>query len=98
MDDTGSEKDSNKNWFGPKKYGFGIRPTSWQGWLMLILFLIVEVVIVSIAPLLYPSWFTPKQIGSDVTPATWQGWVVTLLPALLLIVSIYYIYNKQRNR
>ena len=26
-----------KPWFGPKRTGFGWRPTSWQGWLIIAL-------------------------------------------------------------
>ena len=29
------------NWFVPKKYGFGARPNSWQGWLATILFCLI---------------------------------------------------------
>lgn len=26
-------------WFGPKSYGIGCRPVSWQGWLVMALFI-----------------------------------------------------------
>lgn len=33
------------DWFGPKRIGFGIRPQTWQGWAVLLLFAIVLVVL-----------------------------------------------------
>jgi hypothetical protein len=26
--------DTRRPWFGPKRIGFGIRPQTWQGWLI----------------------------------------------------------------
>ncbi len=31
----------NKPWFKPKKYGYGFRPITWQGWLLTLLLLAV---------------------------------------------------------
>ncbi len=28
-------------WFGPKRVGFGIRPQTWQGWLVVLIVLAV---------------------------------------------------------
>ena len=27
-------------WFGPKRFGFGIGPASWQGWLVMLVFVV----------------------------------------------------------
>lgn len=40
------EKRPKKPWFGPKRIGYGIRPTSWQGWLIVV---VITVIIVLIA-------------------------------------------------
>jgi len=37
---------SNKPWFGPKRYGIGFRPQTWQGWLILIGGVVVLVLVV----------------------------------------------------
>lgn len=28
-----------RGWFGPKLFGIGVSPASWQGWLVLVVFL-----------------------------------------------------------
>ena len=39
-----------KPWFGPKRVGWGLRPTSWQGWVLLLVvvaaFVLVRVLLV----------------------------------------------------
>jgi hypothetical protein len=30
---TGNQQD-RRPWFGPKRIGFGLRPQTWQGWLI----------------------------------------------------------------
>jgi hypothetical protein len=32
-------------WFGPKRIGFGLRPQTWQGWLVTLLICVVIVVV-----------------------------------------------------
>ncbi|QII03990.1 hypothetical protein BH93_00165 [Rhodococcoides fascians A25f] len=32
-----------RTWFGPKRYGWGISPHTWEGWLLLAIFVIVVV-------------------------------------------------------
>jgi hypothetical protein len=32
-------------WFGPKRYGWGLTPTSWQGWLLTAVFVAVVIVL-----------------------------------------------------
>ena len=27
-------------WFGPKRFGFGIGPASWQGWVVMLVFVV----------------------------------------------------------
>lgn len=97
MNDQNSDND-NKPWFGPKHSGFSNRPTAWQGWLVIVPLLILEVAIANIVPHLYPAWFKPKTIGSGTTPATWQGWLVVIVPALLLIAIVGSIRYKQRQK
>lgn len=99
MDNTdSSRKDPDKEpWFGPKRIGIGIRPTSWQGWTFLILALLIVAGIAFQAPKRYPAWFAAKTIGSGYTPATWQGWTISLVPVLLILVCIWYIYRKQNK-
>ena len=33
-----SGKKTSAGWFGPKRFGFGIGPASWQGWLVMLVF------------------------------------------------------------
>lgn len=32
-----------RTWFGPKRYGWGISPHTWEGWLLLAIFVIAVV-------------------------------------------------------
>lgn len=32
-----------RTWFGPKRYGWGISPHTWEGWPLLVVFVIVVV-------------------------------------------------------
>ncbi|WP_265443229.1 hypothetical protein [Flexivirga meconopsidis] len=36
----------NKPWFGSKRVGVGIRPQTWQGWLVVVLAVVVLVVVI----------------------------------------------------
>lgn len=35
-----------KPWFGSKRVGFGIRPQTWQGWVVMAVFVVVLIVVV----------------------------------------------------
>jgi Ca2+/Na+ antiporter len=30
-----------RGWFGPKTFGWGAQPTGWQGWVVILLFVLV---------------------------------------------------------
>lgn len=30
-----------KSWFGPRKFGFGVTPITWQGWICTLLLVLV---------------------------------------------------------
>ena len=32
-----------RTWFGPKRIGWGISPHTWEGWLILVIFVIVVI-------------------------------------------------------
>lgn len=46
MDNSGKQR---KSWFGPKRIGFGLRPQTWQGWVVTLLVLAVIVLIVELS-------------------------------------------------
>jgi hypothetical protein len=35
-------------WFGPKRVGYGLRPQTWQGWLIIALFVVVVIVVATL--------------------------------------------------
>lgn len=39
---------SKNPWFGPKKLGYGLRPVSWQGWLVIIALVIISSAILNL--------------------------------------------------
>ena len=36
-------------WFGPKRWGWGWRPVSWQGWVVILIYIIVVILIAKVA-------------------------------------------------
>lgn len=34
-----------RSWFGPKRVGFGLRPQTWQGWVVVILVVAAVIVV-----------------------------------------------------
>jgi hypothetical protein len=52
-------------WFGPKRFGFGIGPRSWQGWLVtaLLLAAIAGSRLLTPEALGLPHWARPAFIG-----------------------------------
>ena len=69
---------TERPWFGPKRFGWGWTPVTWQGWLVVIAFvaaivltgvylrgamrILVEIVLIVI--LLAVSWLTSDRTGS----------------------------------
>jgi hypothetical protein len=41
-----TNRNEQRPWFGPKRIGFGLRPQTWQGWLVT---LAIVVAVVSVA-------------------------------------------------
>lgn len=41
--------DNRRSWFGPKRVGWGIRPQTWQGWLITLLVVALIVILPLIA-------------------------------------------------
>jgi hypothetical protein len=39
---------SRRPWFGPKRVGFGIRPQTWQGWLVTLGFVALVVIVIAL--------------------------------------------------
>jgi hypothetical protein len=37
-------------WFGPKRFGYGYRPQTWQGWLLLAVLVALLITAASVAP------------------------------------------------
>ena len=41
--------DEHRPWFGPKRIGWGYRPQTWQGWLIMLAFTVIVVLIAVLA-------------------------------------------------
>jgi hypothetical protein len=50
-----TEKQQNKYWFKAKKYGWGWTPSSWQGWTILIVFIIIETLLALNMNIFFPG-------------------------------------------
>lgn len=80
-----TQHQDKKYWFKTKRYGYGWRPSSWEGWLTVLIFL----VLLFLGALLFNPE-TPAQIPYFV------GY--TLIVALLLIYVSYKKGEKPRWR
>jgi len=40
-----TDETGHRPWFGPKRLGFGLRPQTWQGWLIVAAFAVAVVVV-----------------------------------------------------
>jgi len=65
-------------WFAPKRYGFGIRPSSAMGWISVIIFLILFAIGLHLA----------LNLGAAI------GWALIGFAAILLIIVISITYSK----
>lgn len=61
MDGSGRQR---KNWFGPKRIGFGIRPQTWQGWGVTLGVVLIIVAIVSAVDAAQASHLLGRMNGS----------------------------------
>ena len=44
---TGSQP-GHRPWFGPKRIGYGLRPQTWQGWLIIAVLVAVIILIATL--------------------------------------------------
>lgn len=93
-----SQTSPTKNpWLGPQTYGFGFGPRTWQGWLTIALFILIESLIVPISAHIHPAWFKARVSGYGWDPATLQGLVATISPVALFLTFAMYMYFNQRK-
>jgi hypothetical protein len=43
-----NEDRARRPWFGPKRIGIGLRPQTWQGWLVTLAIVVVIVLVIAI--------------------------------------------------
>jgi hypothetical protein len=41
-----TDNNDRRPWFGPKRIGWGLRPQTWQGWLITVAVVVVVLVVV----------------------------------------------------
>ena len=46
--DGSRNEGTRKPWFGPKRIGYGLRPQTWQGWLVTAVFVAVVLVVATL--------------------------------------------------
>ena len=63
-------------WFKPKTYGYGATPTTWEGWAVVAVFLVVVAVM------------SFMLLGRERTFAHWAAWGAVLLFATLSLTMI----------
>lgn len=39
---------THRPWFGPKRIGYGLRPQTWQGWLIMLVLVIIIAIVVKV--------------------------------------------------
>lgn len=87
---------NKKPWFSPKTHGWGLYPTSWRGWITVVVFFVVEVLTVEIASHMHTGWFMVR-LHSHIHLFAWQGWVTIMTPILLFTLFVVYVYYRQRS-
>jgi len=81
-----------KGWFGPKQSGWGVSPSSWQGWTATVLVLGVTGVAIRVfAPALHERTGLPM-------PLVTFGISMTGLAVLLLLAAFTYRGNGTPSR
>ena len=65
-------------WFAPKRYGFGIRPSSAMGWISLIVFFILFAIGLHLA----------LNLGAAI------GWALVVFAIILITIIIILTYSK----
>ncbi len=62
-------------WFRPKRYGYGVQPLNWKGWMAVVVY--VAVVMSFTVPLMIlPTLSEPERAGGDV--AIWLALMVAV--------------------
>lgn len=62
------------NWFKPRRFGYGATPTTWQGWLIIVAFPILLIIVALVLFVVYPA------------PS--GGWAVARVAVFLLIDAV----------
>ena len=57
---------AKRPWFGPKRIGYGYRPQTWQGWLLLAVLTALVIIAASLAP--QAPWFFAALAALIVVP------------------------------
>lgn len=60
-------------WFRRKKYGWGWRPVTWQGWLAVILYVVIAIGLIFIV---------------DADSSFWQMLLTLVLPVIILTIGL----------
>jgi len=70
-------------WFGPKRFGFGVRPVNWKGWLVMAVF---AALLILLGLLLMPQGLTTEFT------------IATVLLVAVLGVIMYIKFDKQAGQ
>jgi hypothetical protein len=57
---------ARRPWFGPKRFGWGYRPQTWQGWLLIAILTALVITAASLAP--QSPWFFAALAALIVVP------------------------------
>lgn len=71
---------TKKPWFGPKRYGLGISPKSWQGWLITFDFAAFLIII---------GYYWP-----DIN--FWVGFIITILALAILFTTMILMHGSEK--
>ena len=74
----------NQYWFKPKKFGYGATPSTWEGWLTTLAFIVFFVFIVIVAPV--------KSCTNDVCAYNYR-----VLAIILSIIVLFIIFVKKKT-
>ena len=70
-------------WFGPKTRGFGLKPTTWQGWWATYLFVAIVIASVVLVLFLVPDDTKMK---------------LTILPVVVIELAIFLVFAYAKSK
>ena len=75
-------------WFRPKRYGYGVQPLNWKGWMAVVVYVAV-VMSFTVLLMILPTLNEPERAGGDVAI-----WLVLMVVVTLTFVRLCWVKTE----